>query len=243
VSGHSRWANIKRDKNVSDAARGKLFSKLIKEVTVAAKLGGPDPDANPRLRAACDKARANSTPRDTIERAIAKGSGNIDVSTFEQLTYEGYGHGGVAILVACLTDNRARTAADVRNAFTKAGGNMGTAGSVSYLFQTKGLFRLSKEGIDEDTVTMAALEGGAEDVTSEGDDWSVVCAFESYAACRRALEDLGVDVRAELSQVPDTLVAISSEHAAKLMKLIDRIEDLDDVQETFTNAELDESLA
>lgn len=238
MAGHSKWANIKRRKGAQDVARGKLFTKLIREITVAAKLGGTDPDANPRLRQAVDKGRANSMPKATIERAIAKGGGELGGEDYETLTYEGYGPGGVAILVQCLTDNRNRTASEVRHAFSKAGSAMASAGAVSYLFQRKGVFSLPVAAVDEDTVMMAALEAGADDVTRDGDEWTVVCEASEYHGCREALEALGVgEVTGEVTQIPDNTVSVAAADVDSLMKLLDRLEDLDDVQETFTNAE------
>lgn len=242
MAGHSKWANIKRRKGAADAARGKLFTKLIKEITVAAKLGGPDPDANPRLRLAVDKARAQSMPKNTIERAIAKAAGEAGGENYENLTYEGYGPGGVAILVECLTDNRNRTASEVKHAFNKGGGNLGSSGSVSYLFQQKGEFALPSGDLDEDTVLAAALDGGGDDVRLEDDEWIVTCPFEAYDACKTALGELGVELaRSEIVQIPETTVDISDEDARSLVKLLERLEDLDDVQETWTNASFDES--
>jgi len=241
MSGHSKWANIKRRKGAQDVKRGKIFGKLIREIAVAAREGDPDPDMNPRLRLAVDKAKANSMPKDNIERAIAKAAGESGGESYEEITYEGYGPGGVAILVQCLTDNRNRTAAEVRHAFSKGGGNMGQSGSVAYLFQRKGTFGLPKEDLDEETVMMAALEGGGEDISEDEDEWQVTCAFEDYDSCKKALEELGVEVRAEVTQIPDTEVPITGDDARKLVKLLDRIEDLDDVQETWTNADIDEA--
>jgi YebC/PmpR family DNA-binding regulatory protein len=241
MAGHSKWANIKRRKGAQDAKRGKVFGKLIREIMVAARMGDPDPDMNPRLRLAVDKAKANSMPKDNIERAIAKASGEAGGESYEQITYEGYGPGGVAILVQCLTDNRNRTAAEVRHAFSKYGGNMGQAGSVGYLFQRKGVFVLPKEGLDEETVMMATLEGGGEDVSEEEDEWQVTAAFEDYDSCKKAMEELGVEVRSEVTQIPDNELKVSGGDARKLVNLLDRIEDLDDVQETWTNADIDEA--
>ena len=247
MAGHSKWANIKRRKGAQDAKRGKLFTKLIKEITVAAKLGGGDIDANPRLRQAIDKAKANSMPRATIERAVAKGAGELGGEDFEELLYEGYGPGGVAIMVACLTDNRNRTASDVRHAFNKGGGNLGASGSVAYLFQDKGVFALPASAADEDDVMMAALDGGADDVESVGDEWSITCEPEDYEAVKGALIELLEDedlLRAELTKVPDNQVTLDTVDAAKkVMGLIDRLEDLDDVQETWTNADFSDDVA
>lgn len=244
MAGHSKWANIKRRKGAQDAARGKLFTKLIKEIMVAAKIGGGDPDANPRLRLAIDKAKAKSMPRNTIERAVAKGSGELKGDDYENLVYEGYGPGGVAILVECLTDNRNRTASDVRSAFSKGGGNLGASGSVSYMFETKGIFTLPKDAGDEDDVMMVALEAGAEDVVDDGDVWTVTSGFSEYDACKKALTELGGEnVTAELSKIPENTIGLELDDAQKLMKLLERLEDCDDVQETHTNADFSDDIA
>ncbi|HHO54438.1 MAG TPA: YebC/PmpR family DNA-binding transcriptional regulator [Deltaproteobacteria bacterium] len=240
MAGHSKWANIKRRKGAQDAARGKMFTKLIKEIQVAAKLGGGDLDANPRLRLAVDKAKGQSMPRNTIERAIEKATGEIGGDDYVELTYEGYGPGGVAILVACLTNNRNRSAADVKAVFNKMNASLGSPGSVAYQFQRKGQFRLSAEQIDEDTVLMAALEGGGEEVVADDGDWLVTSPFEAYDSCKQQLEGLGIEVKAELTQIPDTTISISTNEAVSLLKLLERLEDLDDVQETYTNADFDE---
>ncbi len=244
MAGHSKWANIKRRKGAQDAARGKLFTKLIKEIMVAAKMGGSDIDANPRLRLAVDKAKANSMPKDNIERAIAKGAGELTGDDYENLIYEGYGPNGVAILIECLTDNRNRTASEVRSAFNKGGGSMGTSGSVAWMFQQKGVFTLPRDIGDEETVMMAALEGGAEDVVAEGDTWQVTTAFESYAATRAALAELDEDkLNGELTWVPDTEVTLGLDEAQQLMGLLERLEDCDDVQDTYTNADIPDEIA
>ena len=240
MSGHSKWSTIKRKKGAADAKRGKIFTKLIKEIAVAAKMGDPDPDANPRLRLAIDKAKAQSMPKDTIRRAIDKASGALGGEDYENITYEGYGPAGVAVLVECLTDNRNRTSADVRHAFTKHGGNLGTSGSVAYQFTRKGLFTFPKESTDEDTLMMQGLEGGAEDVEDAGEVWTVTCAFEDYDSCKKALEELGIEaMTSELMQEADNTMALSKEDSAKVLRLIDHLDDLDDVQDTWTNAELD----
>ena len=209
---------------------------------VAAKIGGPDPDSNPRLRMAVDKAKSNSMPKANIERAIAKGSGELEGADYENLVYEGYGPGGVAVLVECLTDNRNRTSSEVRHAFTKHGGNLGTSGSVAYLFSQKSVFTLPGEAVDEDTLMMAALDGGADDIELVDGEWQITAAFEGYATCREALEELGVgEVKGETTRLPDTQVEVSTDDAAKLFKLLARLEDLDDVQDTYTNADFDEA--
>jgi YebC/PmpR family DNA-binding regulatory protein len=239
VAGHSKWANIKRRKGAQDAVRGKLFTKLIKEIMVAAKMGGPDLDANARLRLAVDKAKSNSMPRKNIERAIAKAAGEAGGENYENLTYEGYGPAGVAVLVECLTDNRNRTSSDVKHAFSKSGGNLGAPGSVAYQFSKKAVFSVAREGVDEDTIMMAVLEAGGDDVSEEGDEWVVVAQVSDYETCRAALLALGVELkRAEITQIPDNDVAVSESDAKKVLRLLDHLDDLDDVQETYTNADL-----
>ncbi len=238
VAGHSKWANIKRRKGAQDQARGKLFTKLIKEIQVAAKLGGPDIDANARLRLAVDKARSQSMPKATIERAIAKASGELTGSNYDEITYEGYGPGGIAVLVEALTDNRNRSSSEVRHAFTKSGGNLGTSGSVGYMFQRKGVFTLSADAIDEDTLMLEALEGGADDVERADDLWVVTCAFEAYDSCKKALQALDVELAtAEIQQIPDNMVTVTADDAEKVIRLIETLDNLDDVQDTWTNAE------
>lgn len=239
VAGHSKWANIKRRKGAQDAARGKLFTKLIKEIQVAAKLGGPDVESNPRLRLAVDKAKGQSMPKSTIERTIERATGEVGGDDYVELTYEGYGPGGVAILVECLTDNRNRSASDVKAVFSKMGASLGNPGSVSYLFERKGVFRLPGDA-DQDDVEMAALEGGGESVVEEDGEWVVTAPFESYDGCKQALEELDVEVKSELTQVPETTVTLGASEAGSLVKLLERLEDLDDVQETHTNADFDD---
>jgi YebC/PmpR family DNA-binding regulatory protein len=239
VAGHSKWANIKRRKGAQDVVRGKLFTKLIKEVMVAAKMGGADLEANARLRLAVDKAKSNSMPRKNIEKAIAKASGELGGEDYETLTYEGYGPAGIAVLVECLTDNRNRTSSDVKHAFSKSGGNLGAPGSVAYQFSKKGVFAVTKDSVDEDTIMMVVLESGGDDVTAEDDEWIVLCAPAVYDVCRKGLRECDCEVvRAEITQIPDNEVAVSESDAQKLLKLLDHLEDLDDVQETYTNADL-----
>ena len=241
MAGHSKWANIKRRKGAQDAKRGKIFTKLIKEITVAAKMGDPDPASNPRLRLAIDKAKAQSMPKDTIKRAIDKASGAMDGADYENITYEGYGPAGIAVIVECLSDNRNRTSSDVRHAFSKHGGNLGTSGSVAYQFVRKGVFTFPRDSTDEETLMMQGLEGNAEDVEDVGDIWTVTCAFEDYDACKKALEELQIEeMTSELMQVPDNTIALSAEDSTKVMKLVEFLDDLDDVQDTWTNAEFAE---
>ena len=242
MAGHSKWANIKRRKGAQDAKRGKLFTKLIKEITVAARMGGGDPDANPRLRLAVDKARSNSMPRDNIKRAIAKGAGDVDTTQYQELTYEGYGPGGVAILVQTLTDNVNRTVSDVRHAFGKGNGNLGNSGCVAYMFQRRGVITGDAEGVDEDELMEAALEAGADDVELEDGGWEVVSEVGDFAGVRDGLAAAGFSsASAELTYIPDNRVDISGVQVDQFMRLIDLLEDLDDVQEVHHNAEISDA--
>jgi YebC/PmpR family DNA-binding regulatory protein len=242
MAGHSKWANIKRRKGAQDAIRGKLFTKLIREITTAARIGGADLDANPRLRAAVDKAKANSMPRDNIKRAIDKGAGNLDGDDFEEIRFEGYGPGGVAVIVECLTDNRNRTAGDVRFAFTKHNGNLGTTGCVGYMFNRKGIIRVPVEGVDEDELMMAALEAGAEDVTNEEDVFEVVTGFSEFDACLTAIKEAGFEPsESELTWIADNDSSVEGKQAVAVLKMVDMLEDLDDVQNVYTNADIDDA--
>ena len=236
MAGHSHSANIAVRKNAQDKARGKLFTKLMREVYVAVKLKGPDPESNPRLRAAMAKARANSVPKDNIQRAIKKGSGNTDGKTYEELTMEGYGPGGVAVMARCLTDNRNRTAGEVRYAFSKHGGNLGTMGCVGYMFQQKGVIEVMAG--DEETVMMVALDAGAEDVEEFGDGYRVLCEPETFEACLNALTEsqlkLGIS---DIKMIPDTMAQITPEEQRKFDKMLEQLEDCDDVQQVDHNLE------
>ena len=238
MAGHSKWANIKHKKAANDKKRGKLWSKLIREVTVAAK-GGGDIDANPRLRLAVDKARAANMPNDTVERAIKRGSGGEDGASLDEIRYEGYGPGGVAVIVDCMTDNRNRTASEVRHAFTKHNGNLGTDGSVAYMFQKKGIVSYAP-GVDEDAIMEQALEFGADDVVSNDDgSVDVYTTPEDFEAVRDGLNDAGLEpANAEVTFEADNTSPLDKDGAEKLMRLVDFLEDLDDVQEVFTNAEI-----
>ncbi len=242
MAGHSKWANIKRRKGAQDAARGKLFTKLIREITTAARMGGPDPDANPRLRTAIDKARSNSMPRDNIKRAIDKGAGNLDGDDYEEIRFEGYGAGGVAVIVECLTDNRNRAAGDVRHAFTKNGGNLGTTGCVGYMFNKKGIIRVPAEGVDEDELMMAALDAGAEDLTLEEDHFEIVTEVGEFDDCVAAVKDAGFTVaESELTFLADNDASVEGKQARAVLKMVDMLEDLDDVQNVYTNADIDDA--
>lgn len=242
MAGHSKWANIKHRKAAQDAKRGKIFTKIIRELTVAAKAGA-NPEDNPTLRAVIDKALGNNMKRDTIDKAIARGAGANDGDNYEAVTYEGYGVGGVAILVECLTDNRNRTVGEVRHAFSKRGGNLGTDGSVAYLFARKGQLSFAP-GVDEDALMEVALEAGAEDIESN-DDGSVdiTTAFQDYMAVKDALSAAGfAPDNAEIAMIPSTTVPLDKEGAEKIMALVDMLEDLDDVQNVYSNADIPEEV-
>jgi YebC/PmpR family DNA-binding regulatory protein len=239
MSGHSKWSTIKRKKGANDAARGKLFTKLIKEISVAAKISGGDPASNPRLRTALDKARAGSMPRDNIERAIKKGTGELEGVSYEEFTYEGYGPSGVAVIVTSLTDNKNRTTAEVRHAFSKFGGNLGASGCVSHMFLRRGVFNLAKEGVDEDKLMEIALEAGAEDVKDEGDSFAVVTQVADFDRVRQALDKAGYsDPEAEITMIPQTTTQVSGKSAETVLKLIDALEESDDVQNVYANFEM-----
>ena len=239
MAGHSKWANIQHRKGKQDAKRGKLFTKLIREITIAARLGGSDPNSNPRLRAALDTARANSMAKDTIDRAIKRGAGGDDSANLEEVTYEGYGPGGVAVMVACMTDNRNRTVADVRHAFTKCGGNLGTDGSVAYLFSKAGLLNYSA-GTDEDRLMELALEAGALDIVSHEDgSIEVVTAPEDFDDVRDRLAAGGLAPEtAEITMRASTSITLEQDTAEGMIRLLDMLEDLDDVQKVYSNAEI-----
>ena len=240
MAGHSKWANIRHRKAAQDAKRGKVFTKIIRELVVAAKSGG-DPADNPRLRAAVDKALGANMKRDTIDKAIARGAGNADGDNYDELTYEGYAPGGVAILVECMTDNRNRTVSEVRHAFTKRGGNLGTDGSVAYLFTRQG--QLFYETADEDALMDAALEAGADDVDFNEDGSALVTtAFEDYLSVKDYLVEHNLSPSsAEVTMVASTTVPLDADASEKVMAMIDMLEDLDDVQNVYSNAEFDES--
>ncbi len=243
MSGHSKWSTIKHKKGAADAKRGKLFSKLTRAIIVAAKEGGPDPGANLALQNAIEKARSYSMPRDTIDRAIAKGTGaDADASAFETVVYEGYGPSGVAVIVEALTDNRNRTAAEVRHVFSKSDGNLGGSGAVSWLFERRGLVVVDAEGVDEDELTLAAAEGGADDVALDGSTYQITSSPESLSAVREAVEAAGFAIdSAELTMVPKTTVEVADENdAKKILRLIDQLEDSDDVQDVYANFDIPE---
>jgi YebC/PmpR family DNA-binding regulatory protein len=245
MSGHSKWSSIKHKKGAADAKRGKLFSKLSRAIIVAAKEGGGDPAGNLALQNAIEKARSYSMPKDNIDRAIAKGTGEgQDGSNFETVVYEGYGPEGVAVIVEALTDNRNRTASDVRHAFTKAGGSLGATGAVAWQFERRGVVVVPAEGVDEEELFLAAADAGAEDLERDGDVFQVTSAPDALAAVRQAIEAAGFTIdSAELMMVPKVTVAVEDESKAKqVMRLIDTLEDNDDVQEVFANFDIPEQV-
>lgn len=241
MAGHSKWANIKHKKAAQDARRGKIFTRLIKEITVAARLGGGDPNSNPRLRLAVDKAYEQNMPKDNVERAIKRGSGDLEGVNYEEVRYEGYGIAGAAVLVDCMTDNRVRTVADVRHAFTKYGGNLGTDGSVAFLFKHCGQM-LFAPGTNEEKLMEAALEAGAEDVVSNDDgSMEVITAPYEFMMVRTGLEKAGFKAElAEVTMKPVSETVLSGDDSVKMQKLLDALENIDDVQEAYTTAVLDE---
>ncbi|MCB1984298.1 MAG: YebC/PmpR family DNA-binding transcriptional regulator [Burkholderiales bacterium] len=241
MAGHSKWANIKHKKAAQDAKRGKIFTRLIKEITVAARLGGADPDSNPRLRLVIDKALGQNMPKDNIERAIKRGSGDLEGVSYEEIRYEGYGISGAAVMVDCMTDNRMRTVADVRHAFSKHGGNLGTDGSVAFLFKHCGQFVFAP-GTNEEKLMEAALEAGAEDVINNDDgSIEVITAPYEFIAAKEALEKSGfIAELAEVTMKPTNETVLTGDDAVKMQKLLDALENLDDVQAVYTTAVLDE---
>ena len=245
MSGHSKWSTIKHKKGAADAKRGKLFTKLSKAIIVAAKEGGPDPGGNLALQNAIEKAKSYSMPKDTIERAIARGAGtDADAAAYETVIYEGYGPDGVAVLVEALTDNRNRTASDVRHVFTKNGGNLGTTGAVAWLFERRGVVLVDADGADEDELMLAAAEGGADDLDRDGDVFQVSAPPETLTAVREAIEAAGFTVQtAELSMIPKTTVEVAEESSAKkVVRLIEALEENDDVQDVWANFDIPEQV-
>lgn len=244
VSGHSKWHSIRHKKGATDAKRGKVFTKLIKEITVAARLGGGDPDANPRLRTAIMKARDANMPRDNIDRAVKKGSGGGDEADFHELLYEAYGPGGVALLIEVLTDNKNRSAAEIRNLLTKGGGHLGDSGSVSYLFSRKGIIAFSSDRYDEDQIMEAVLDGGAEDVSAESEVIEVLTEPEDFHTTLEAAGRAGLQHdMAEISWVAESSIPLPGGKAESALRLIETLEDHDDVQQVSTNMEAPEQVA
>lgn len=244
MSGHSKWSTIKRKKGANDAKRGKIFTRLIKEITVAARGGGGDPEGNPRLRSAIATAKSENMPKDNIARAIKKGTGEIAGEVYDEILYEGYGPGGVAVLVNCMTDNKNRTVADIRHYFSKSNGNLGESGCVAWMFEQRGLIQIDKEGVTEDDLMDLALEAGADDVVEEETEFQVLTAPEDFSDVRDALEAAEPKVlEAELTMIPKNTVDVTEEKVAKaLLKLLELLEDHDDVQSVHANFDLDDAL-
>ncbi|MBF0201751.1 MAG: YebC/PmpR family DNA-binding transcriptional regulator [Desulfamplus sp.] len=243
MSGHSKWSTIKHKKGAADAKRGKIFTKLIKEITVAARMGGGDINSNPRLRTAVAAAKTQNMPKDNLERAIKKGTGELEGVEYEELTYEGYGPGGVAMLVECLTDNKNRTIADVRYIFSKAGGNIGTDGCVSWMFDKKGLISVDKSQADEETLLELALEAGAEDVKDEGDCFEIITDPADFEAVREAVDAASIKYdMAEVTMIPQTRTALAGKEAEQMVKFLDALDECDDVQKFYTNADISDDV-
>ncbi len=242
MSGHSKWATIKHKKGALDAKRGKIFTRLIKEIMVAAKAGGGDPDGNPRLRTAVLAAKAENMPQDNIKRAIQRGTGEIEGVSYEDITFEGYGPGGVAVIVQVLTDNRNRAVSEIRHAFSKNGGNLGESGSVGYMFSKKGLIVVPKDAADEDKLTEIVLDAGAEDLSEDGDYWEITTAPKDHEAVAEALKKAGITPESsEVTMLASTYQKLEGTQANAMMRLLDTLEDLDDTQNVYSNFEMDEA--
>jgi YebC/PmpR family DNA-binding regulatory protein len=244
VSGHSKWSTIKRKKGALDAKRGKIFTRLIKEITVAARMGGGDPEGNPRLRSAIGTAKSENMPKDNIDRAIKKGTGELEGAVYDEISYEGYGPGGVAVLVDCMTDNKNRSVADIRHAFSKSGGNLGETGCVSWMFEKKGSILIDKDTISEEELMDKALEAGAEDVVEEDNVYQVVTTPDDFEAVREALEADGIKfIEASVSMIPQNVVEITEEKPARqILRLLESLEEHEDVQNVFSNFDISDEI-
>ena len=244
MSGHSKWSSIKHKKGAADAKRGKIFTKLIKEITVAARMGGSgDPDANPRLRTAIAAAKSENMPKDNIERAIKKGTGELEGVNYEESSYEGYGPGGAAVLVESLTDNKNRTVADIRHIFSKCGGNLGENGCVAWMFDKKGYIVIERSAIDEDALMEVALDAGAEDVREDDSNFEVITAPEDFEAVKAAIDASEIKyLDAEVTMLPQNTADLKGKEAEQMIRLMDMLEDCDDVQKAYTNADIPEDL-
>ncbi len=241
MAGHNKWSKIKRKKGVADARRSKVWARITRDIMIAAREGGGDIDMNPRLALSVDNAKAENMPKDNIERAIKRGTGEIAGADYEEMTYEGYAPGGIALFVECLTDNTNRTVADVRHAFTKHGGNFGTSGSVAYLFDRKGEIEIDAAGQDEDELFLLVAEAGAEDLKREDDTFIVTTPMEEFAAVQGALEAAGIEPKeAQLVRIPTLTTSLSPDDAAKVLRLVDALEELQDVQDVYTSLEMNE---
>lgn len=244
MSGHSKWSTIKRKKGALDAKRGKIFTRLIKEITVAARMGGGDPEGNPRLRSAIGTAKSENMPKDNIDRAIKKGTGELEGAVYDEISYEGYGPGGVAVLVDCMTDNKNRSVADIRHAFSKSGGNLGETGCVSWMFEKKGSILIDKDTIGEEELMDKALEAGAEDVVEEDNVYQVVTTPDDFEAVREALETDGIKfIEASVSMIPQNVVEITEEKPARqILRLLESLEEHEDVQNVFSNFDISDEI-
>ena len=243
MSGHNKWSTIKYKKGAADARRGKIFTKLIKEITIAARSGGGDPAANPRLRTAISAAKSENMPKDNIERAIKKGTGELEGVTYEETTYEGYGPGGAAVFLESVTDNKNRAVADIRHIFSKAGGNLGSNGCVAYMFDKKGYFAVPIASTDEDTIMEHALESGAEDIRQEGDIFEVITDPEDFETVKAALDDAEIIYEnAEITMLPQNTTELKGKQAEQMIRLMDSLEDCDDVQKVYTNADIPDEM-
>ena len=241
MSGHNKWSKIARKKGINDQKRGKIFSKIIREITVAAKIGGSDPASNFRLRNGLLLAKSSNMPKDVIDRAIKKGAGDSGNINFEEITYEGYGPNGVALMVKCLTDNKIRTVAEVRHIITKYGGNLGSSGSVNFLFDKKGVIEVNKTNTTEETIMDIAIENGADDVADGGDTFDILATPDNFETVRKAIEDSNIDtLTAEITMVPQNTITVSGDNSETMMKLIEGLEDIDDVQNVYSNVEFEE---
>ncbi|KPJ89628.1 MAG: transcriptional regulator [Spirochaetes bacterium DG_61] len=243
MSGHSKWHSIRHKKGAVDAKRGKLFTKIIREITVAARQGGGDPDANPRLRTVIAKAKEANMPKDNIEKAIKKGTGELEGYNLEEITYEGYGPSGVAIIIDVMTDNRNRTTAEIRNLFTKSGGNLGESGCVSWIFENKGVITLRADRYDEDTVMEVALESGADDVKRDGDVWDITTSVDGFHSVKSLFEQKGFELLVnDVMRVPNTTVRLGRKDAEKILNLMEKLEDHDDVQNVAANFDIPDEI-
>jgi YebC/PmpR family DNA-binding regulatory protein len=243
MSGHSKWSTIKHKKGAADARRGKIFTKLIKEITVAARSGGGDPSANPRLRQAILAAKAENMPKENMERAVKKGTGELEGVSYEEILYEGYGPGGAAVMVESLTDNKNRTVAEVRHLFAKSGGNLGENGCVAFLFETKGYFSISGTAVEEDRLMEMAIEAGAEDVRPDEGDFEVITAPRDFETVKQALEKAGLAFQeAAVTKLPKSTVGLQGKEAEQMVRLMENLEDSDDVQKVYTNADISQEV-
>ena len=243
MSGHNKWSSIKHKKGAADARRGKIFTKLIKEITVAARMGGGDANANPRLRAAVAEAKAENMPKDNIERAIKKGTGELEGVNYEESVYEGYGPGGAAVYVESLTDNKNRAVAEIRHIFSKAGGNLGGNGCVAWMFDKKGYIAVEKSAVDEDALMEKALDSGAEDVREDDETFEIITLPEDFEAVRKAFDDAGIpSIDAEVTMLPQTTTNLEGKDAEKMIRMMEALEDCDDVQKVYTNADIPQDM-